>query len=307
MPEPQQDAPATPRPTPLLWKRVRAWALIFLIYSVVLGLAYGGVHFLLHAFRPGVFLGDRIYYTAVAFGMLTIPARTFWVMLGTRLSTGRWTKTPQERRERVAQCVAQSAAKRTTTSSRVAQPSLWTWLIYGLKWANYTAREPETPTARRFAARAVLLLGLLGYLAACLLPLIGVGAAFADNTRTATMLFLALAVLFALLPWWLTRSLLRYRSMHPFMRTQPEELEEIGARHTQWHIQENQKPLRSKIISTATILALYGYWWVRATVYRSHHANDSWVTPALWTPFAIYGIFVQFRKPKLSQSQTTTQ
>jgi len=293
-----------PRPMPLLSKRVRVWALFLMICSVVLGLAYGGIRFLVHALRPGAFLGDRIYDAAIALGLLAFPARIFWVILGTRLSTGRWTRTPQERRERVAQC----AAKRTTTRSRVAQPSLWTWLIYGLKWANYTARESETPTARRFAARAVLLLGLMGYLAACLLPLICIGAAFADdNTRTATVLFFAMAALCTLLPWWLTRSLLRYRSTHPFMRTRPEELEEIGAQHKQWHIQENQKPLRSKIISTATILAIYGYWWARATVYHSHHANDSWVTPALWTPFAIYGIFVQFRKPKPSQTPTTTQ
>jgi hypothetical protein len=283
---------------------VRVWALFLLVCSVVLGLTYGGIRFLVHAFRPGAFLGDRIYDAAIALSLLAIPARIFWTMLGTRLSTGRWTKTPQERRERMTQC----AAKRTMTRSRVAQPSWWTWLIYGLKWANYTAREPETPRARLFAARAVLLLGLLGYLATCLLPLIGIEAAFADdNTRAATMFFLALAVVFALLPSWLTRSLLHYRSTHPSMRTQREELEEISAQHTQWHIQENQKPVRSKIISTAMILAIYGYWWARATVYHSHHPHDSWVTPAMWTPFAVYGIFVQFRKPKVSQAQATAQ
>jgi len=304
MPDEPIDQPTTSRPKAALWKRARAWALILLICSVVLGLACGGFYFLLHAFRPGVFLGDRIYDTAIALGLFAVPARIFWTSLGTRLSTGRWTRTPQERRERVAQC----AAKRSTTRPRVAQPSWWTWLVYSLKWANYTAREPEISRARLFAARAVLLLGLLGYLATCLFPLVCVGAAFADdNTRTATVLFLAMAALCALLPWWLTRSLLRYRSTHPFMRTQPEELEEIGARHTQWHIQENQKPLRSKIISTVTILAAYGYWWVRATSYRSHHANDSRITPAMWTPFMIYGIFVQFRKPKLSQPQATAQ
>ena len=308
MPDEPQEAPATPRPTPPLSKRVRVWALFLLICSVVLGLAYGGIRFLVHAFRPGTFLDDRIYDVAVACGLLAPAACIFWAMLGTRLSTGRWTQTPQERRERVAQRVAQPAAKRTTTGPRVAQPSWWTWLIYSLKWANYTAREPEVPTTRRFAARAVLLLGLLGYLAACLLPLIGVGAAFADdNTRTATVGFLVIAVLFAILPWWLTRSLLRYRSTHPFMRTQPEELQEISSQHTQWHIQENQKPLRSKILSTATIVALCGYWWLRVTVYHPHHPHESWLTPVMWTPFAIYGIYVQFRKPKVSQTQTTAQ
>ena len=304
MPDEPIDQPATSRPKAPLWKRARAWALILLIYSVVLGLAYGGIRFLLHAFRPGVFLGDRIYDTAVALGMLTIPARIFWVMLGTRLSTGRWTRTPQERRERVAQC----ATKRSTTRPRVAQPSWWTWLIYSLKWANYTAREPEISRARLFAARAVLLLGLLGYLATCLFPLVCVVAAFADdNTRSATIFFLAMAVFFAIIPWGFTRSLLRYRSTHPFMRTQPEELGEISVEHTQWHKQENQKPLRAKIISTATILALCGYWWSRVTIYHSHHPHESWITPAMWTPFAVYGIFVQFRKPKLSQPRATAQ
>ena len=298
------DLPAAPRPKAALSKRVRVWALFLLIYSVVLGLAYGGIRFLVHAFRPSAFLGDRIYDVAIACGLLALPARIFWTMLGTRLSTGRWTRTPQERRERMSQC----AAKRTSTGPRIAQPSLWTWLMYCLKWANYTAREPETPTGRRFAARVVLLVGLLGYLAACLLPLIGVGAAFADdNTRTATVGFFVLAGLFALLPWWLTRSLLRYRSTHPFMRTQPEELGEITYRHTQWHIQENQKPLRSKIISTVTILTIYAYWWLRATFYHSHHPHETWITPAMWTPLTIYGIYVQYRKPKIPQSQTTTQ
>ncbi len=304
MPDEPVDLPATPRPKAALSRRARVWALFLLVCSVVLGLTYGGIHFLFRTFQHSAFLDDRIYDAVVAFGLLAIPARIFWTMLGTRLSTGRWTKTPQERRERVAQC----ATKSSTTRSRVAQPSLWTWLIYSLKWANYTAREPEIPPARRYAARAVLLLGLLGYLAACLLPLIGIGASLADdNTRTATAIFLGITALLALIPWWLTRSLLRYRSTHPFMRTQPEELGEISARHTQWHIQENQKPLRSKIISTAMILAAYGYWWIRVTVYHSHHSNESWVTPALWTPFTIYGIYVQFRRPKVSQAQTTLQ
>jgi hypothetical protein len=301
MPDEPIDQPATLRPKVALSGRTKVWALFLLICSVVLGLAYGGIRFLAHAFRPGAFLGDRVYDVAIACGLLAFPARIFWTMLGTRLSTGRWTKTSQER-------VAQCATKRTATGSRVAQPSWWTWLIYSLKWANYTARELETPPTRRFAARAVLLVGLLGYLVACLLPLIGIGASLADdNTRTATAIFLVITALLALIPWWLTRSLLRYRSTHPFMRTQPEELGEISTRHTQWHIQENQKPLRSKIISTAMILAAYGYWWIRVTVYHSHHPNESWVTPALWTPFTIYGIYVQFRKPKVSQTQTTSQ
>ena len=295
MEETPQEAPATARPKPPLWKRVRGWALILAIYSVVLGLAYGGIHFLLRAFQSGSLLDDRIYDAILATAMLALPARIFWVMLGTRLSTGRWTKPPQERRQRVAQC----AAKR----SGVTQPSGWAWAIHWFKWANFKARQAETAPIQRLAARALLLLGLLGYLVACLFPLICVGAAFADdNTRVATVVFLAMAPLFAIIPWMLTRSLLRYRSTHPFMRTQPEELGEIGARHTQWHIQESQKPLKTKIITTVLTVAGLGFWWLRATVFHAHHPHESWTTPAMYTPFALYAVLIQFRKPKVLQA-----
>ncbi len=295
MEEMLQESSATARPKPPLTRRLRVWCLFLVICGSVLCLTYGGVHFLLRMFQPHAFLDDRIYDAFLAFALLAIPARIFWVMLGTRLSTGRWTKSPQERRQRVAQC----ATKRTG----VVRPSGWTWTVYCLKWANFTSREPETPATRKLVARAVLLLGLLGYVAACLFPLVAVGAAFADdNTRTETAGFLVIAVLLALIPWWLTRSLFRYRNTHPFMRTQPEELEEIRARHTQWHIQESRKPLRDKIIATVTTLAVFTFWWLRAMVFHPNRHHDSWVTPAIYTPFAFYAVLIQFRKPRTSSS-----
>jgi len=300
MEETSQDGTATPGPKPPLSRRVRAWSLVVLICGVVLGLAYGGIHFLLRAFQRSAFLDDRIYDAVLAIVLLAVPARIFWTMLGTRLSTGRWTKTPQQRRQRVAQC----AAKRPG----VVRPSGWTWTIYCFKWANFTARQPETPVASWFVARAVLLLGLLGYIAACLLPLVAVGAAFADdNTRVATAVFLLMAPLIAILPWWLTRSLLKYKRTHPFMQTQPQELEAIRAQHTHWRIQESRKPLRAKIITTAVTLAVPLFWWLRSTIFHSHHHNDSWITAAMYTPFALYAVFVQFHKPKVSEPHATTQ
>ena len=294
MAETAQDASATPQPTPLPSRRIRVRALFILICSVVLGLTYGGIHFLLRAVRPHAFLDDRLYDTAIALAFLIFPARIFWVMLGTRLSTGRWTKTPEQRRQNMAQW----AAKRAATPRTVTRPSGWSLMIYWLKWANYNAREPQTPPGRRLAARALLLLGLLGYVAACLFPLVCVGAAFADdNTHTATVFFLVMAAFFVLIPWSLTRSLLRYRSKHPFMRTQPEELGELGAQHTQWWMQESQKPLRAKLIASLAAFALPGFWWLRLTVFHGHHPHDSWVTPLMYTPFALYAVIMQFRKP----------
>lgn len=295
MPQDGFEASATQRPKPPLSRRVRGWSLILLICGGVLGLTYGGFHFLLRTFQPHASLDDRIYDAFLAFALLALPARVFWVMLGTRLSTGRWTKSPQERRQRAAQC----AAKRPGT----ARPSAWTLTLYCLKWANFTARQPEFPPGRRLTARAVLLLALLGYIAACLFPLIGVGAALDDsNTRVATAIFSLMALLSAILPWWLTRSLLRYKRTHPFMQTPPEELEQIRARHTQWHIQESRKPLRDKIIATVTTLAIFTFWWLRATVLHPNRHHDSWITPAIYTPFALYTVLIQFRKPKVSSS-----
>jgi hypothetical protein len=300
MPDELIEQPATPRAKAPLSKRVRAWSLILLICGGVLGLVYGGFHFLLRTFQPHASLDDRIYDAFLAFALLAIPARIFWVALGTRLSTGRWTKSPQERRQRAAQC----AAKRPGT----VRPSAWTWTVYCLKWANFTARQPEFPAGRRLAARGVLLLALLGYIAACLLPLVGVGAALDDdNTRVATAVFSLTALLIAILPWWLTRSLLRYKRTHPFMQTPPEELEQIRARHTQWHIQESRKPLRDKIIATVITLAVLTFWWLRATVFHPNRYHDSWITPAIYTPFALYAVLIQFRKPKASEPQATAQ
>jgi hypothetical protein len=50
---------------------------------------------------------------------------------------------------------------------------------------------------------------------------------------------------------------------------------------------------------------VYALWWFRVTVHHAQHPHESWVTPAMATPFFLYSIWVQFRKPKTPPQPAT--
>jgi hypothetical protein len=83
------------------------------------------------------------------------------------------------------------------------------------------------------------------------------------------------------------------------------DLDELRAQRSAWAARERQKPLRSKLIGTAVMVAVYALWWMRVTVHHAQHPHESWVTPAICTPALIYSIWVQFRRPKSAPATET--
>jgi hypothetical protein len=153
----------------------------------------------------------------------------------------------------------------------------------------------------------VLVAYTLAVLGVAAFGVIAIGAAFADdNTHTATLLFIALGLAALIWPGMVAWKLVRGLRAGKVGATR-EELDALRARRTAYHVRENQKPLRSKLISTAVAGGVYALWWFRVTVHHAQHPHESWVTPAMATPFFLYSIWVQFRKPKTAPPQPATE
>ncbi len=175
-------------------------------------------------------------------------------------------------------------------------------LSYAVKWASYTAFQPDCTTAQRTGAWLVLAAYALVVLGVAAIGVICFGASGADdNTHTATLLFIALGVVVLIWPGMVVRRLIRGVRAGSVGTTR-EELDELRARQNAWRARESAKPLRTKLMNTAVAAGIYVFWWLRVTVYRSHHPHESWVTPAMATPFFLYSIWVQFRPAKSAPS-----
>lgn len=278
-----------------LWRRVRAWAVICALYAALLGMAAASIWPLRFALRSGVALDDRLMHLLWAGGLLTPLGFVVRYFVRVRLKTGTWRGTAeqrkQEREQRLARCSG-GGAKIGCANNRNDM------FAYVVKWASYAAFHPKCTIAQRCAAWTVLV--AYGLVVACVagLGVICFGAAFADdNTHTQSALFLALGVAVLVWPclvvWRLIRGLRAGQ-----VGTTREELDGLRARRTAWHVRENQKPLRTKLLTTAFSVVIYGLWWFRVTVHHAQHPHESWVTPAMFTPALIYSIWVQFRGPK---------
>jgi len=295
------DPLGIPKPKPPMWKRVRAWTIIALLYAIIFGMAYAAIPLLRSAFHPGVASDDRLLHLLWA-GFLLLPvgfmARYF---VRIRLKTGKWRGTPeqrqQERQERVARC-STVGGKRACAANRNSL------LSYVIKWASFAAFQPSSTPWQRTAAWLVLILYALTVLAVAAIAVICFGAAFADgNTLTATVVCIGLGLLALIWPVVVVTRLVRGIRNGKVGSTR-EELDELRAQRSAWEARENQKPLRNKIIGTSILVAIYAFYWLRVTLHHAQHPHESWVTPAIGTPGLIYLIWVQFRRPGNAPSQS---
>jgi len=282
----------TPKCKAPLGKRVRAWTIIVALYGVFLGMAAGAVPLLRTAFRPGVALDDRLMHLVWA-GCLLLPlGLVVRYFVRVRLKTGRWRGTPeqrkQDREQRLARCTT-SGGKRVC-AARQSSPN-----AYAIKWASCSAFDPTCTPWQRTGAWLVLVLYTLAVLTVAVFGLMCFGAGFADdNTLNQSLLWIGLGM--ASLIWPVVVAVKLVRGIRDGqVGTTREELDELRAQRIEWRMRESQKPLRSRLVGTAATVAVYALWWMRAA---SHHAHESWVTPAMAAPWVIYAIWVQFRRPK---------
>jgi hypothetical protein len=292
---PTLDPTGAPKCQPPLWKRVRAWAIIVLVYAVILGMAAAAVQPLRSVFRPGTALDERLMHLLWAASLLAplgFVARYFVRM---RLKTGRWRGTPEQRQQDRQQRLARCA---TRNGKRVCAANQTSPLTYAVKWASCSAFDPTCTPWQRTAAWLVLAGYTVVLLAMAAFGVVSFGAACDNgNTITATLLMLAIGVAALLWPgvvaWRLVRGIGAGK-----VGTTREELDEFRAQRSEWRMRESQKPLRTKLLSAAFVVVVYGLWWMRVTVHHAQHPHESWVSPAMYAPFAIYGIWAQFRAPK---------
>jgi hypothetical protein len=286
------DPTGATKPKAPLWKRVRAYTIIVALYAAILGMAAAAVPLLRSVFRPGTPLEERgldLVYGVFLLLPLGFVLRYF---LRLRLKTGRWRRTPeyikQERAERRAKC----------TPATGCAPGKNTWVSYIVKWATFAAMDKTSSAAQRLAGWGVLTLYALGMLAMVAVGLICFAMAFAGNNSiglTLTFVGFGIAVLFV--PGLAVVKLVRGIGAGKLGATR-EDLEQLRAERTMQHQREWQKPLRSKIGSTAISCAILAFMWIRAAILHAKHTHANWVAPAMWTPALLYSIWLQFRRPK---------
>jgi hypothetical protein len=277
------------------------WAVIAAIYGIILGMAVGAIPLLRSVFRPGVATDDRLTHLFWAVGLLAPLAYMIRYFIRVRLKTGRWRGTQEQRQQEKEQRLAKCSVNRAKRGGAANQNALFSYVV---KWASYTAFQPTSTTAQRTAAWLVLVAYTLAVLGVFAIGLICFGAsADNSNTLTATLLFIALGIAVLIWPGLVLRRLIRGVRAGQ-VGTTGEELDELRAQQAAWRMRESTKPLRTKLINTAVAAAIYAFWWLRVTVYHAHHPRESWVTPALATPFFLYSIWIQFRKPKSAPTAT---
>ena len=296
MPEQPENPITEPKPKAPLWKRVRAWTVILGLYAVILGMAGFGVTLIRSNFRSGKALDDRLFLLLGGAALLIPLVRVAWVYLRSKWIKGRWLMTKQESAQLLSQCSARRF--------RASEIPPWSWIRFGVNWANYSAMEPKNPLWKR-ALGWTLLIAFV----ALMLLLTGFGVIFTvagfATIASGGLVIIGFGALLFVVPIQATWSCIRRIRTMGSLRTPQEELRQMGVQTTEWQDRETQKPLRSKVVSTVIIAAILSGWWVRVTLHHPQHPHETWFNPALWTLFAIYAIRVQFRKPKNSPPQTS--
>ena len=299
---PTLDPMGVAKPKRPLGKRVRAWTVLVLFYVIVLGMAAGAVPLLRSVFRPGSALDDRLMHLLWAAMLLAPLAYMVRYFVRVRLKTGSWRGTPEQRQQDRAQRLAKCSSDGTRRGTRAANQN--SPLTYAVKWASYAAFAPESTPWQRAAAWLVLAGYTATLLAIAAFGVICIGAAFDNNPITATLMMLALAVAALLWPavvaWRLVRGIRAGK-----VGTTREELDELRAQRSAWAMRESQKPLRSKVLTTVFGLLVF----VALTLHTKHrgtHSHESWVAAAItYAPILVYGIWMQFRRPKSSPPQAS--
>lgn len=275
-----------------LRKPVLAWASVFFLYAVTLGMAGFAITLIRHSFRSGIPFDDRVYLLTGAAVLLAFPVRVAWVYIRSKWTSGHWLMTKEESARMRSHCSTQRIG--------VTQTPPWSWIWFALNWANYSAREPNTSLWRRALGWALLAAFAAVIFAAAGLGIIFIGAGL-DSIHSGGLVIVGIGAILLLIPiltaWF---CILRKRRTGS-LRSHQEDLQQMGVQQTEWQTKESQKPLKSKIVSTVIIVIILGGWWMRETLNYSRHSHADWVNPGLWTLFGIYAIWIQFRKPKGSQ------
>jgi ABC-type multidrug transport system fused ATPase/permease subunit len=291
MPEQPENPFSEPRPAAPLWKRVRALALIVFLYAITVAMAGAAIALIIRIFRPGTPPEDRLTFLMIAPALLVIPGGVAWKYLRTKWTTGRWFMT----REKSAQVLVQCSTQKF--SSTQAPP--WGWILFAVHWANYAARDPDAPLAKRVLGWTMLVLVIAALLGVTGLGVIFIGAGI-DTIHSVGPIMVIVGALILLFPALAARSLRRRVRSTGSWRTSQDELGQMVAQRNEWRIRENRKSLRAKIISTVITVAIITVWWMREAMRHARHEHYDWFNPTLWTVFAIYAIWIQFRKPKSS-------
>jgi hypothetical protein len=301
MPEQPESPAACAMPKPSLRRRIRAWALVLVVFGIPLGMVSFAVTLIRSALRTGTPLDGRVFRFLGAAALLYVPAKVVWVYIQRRWTTGRWTMTTQAR----AQAMQERVQRITQCSTRrvgATRTPPWSWVLFAVKWANYSALEPAVPLWQRSVGWMLLgiavavLLGLTGFGVICL------GAGF-GTIGSGGLPIVGIGVLMFVFPGQAVWFCIRRKRESGSIRVSREELLQMRAQSTAWRTIERQKPLRSKIITSAVLVAILCGWWIRVALRHSQKAHDSWFGPGLWTLIAIYVSWDQFRKPKSAAPQ----
>lgn len=276
------------------WRRVRAWAMVCILYGFVLALAAASFVVLRHAFVHGLDITDRLYRLVGAVLLLAFPALIARQFIRTKQTTGRWLGTPAQSEQRVALCAM-------CPQRRIA-PQQRSLLLFGLLWANISLRDRQSPITKRLLAALILSVYAAFLVATCALSVILIGAGIATFASFGWMMILFGLILLIIPAQFIAATVHRYRS-HGDLRSSQDDLAGILAARSLWSRQQRQQSLRSRLISTAVFLAVLTIFWLRVTVYHSRHPHESWVTPLFWTLFGLYLIWNQFRRPKSSPAK----
>jgi hypothetical protein len=296
MPEQSEDLIVAAKPKAPLWKRVRAWTIILGLYAATLAMVVFAVTLVQHSFRSGTAIEDRLCLLLGAGMLLVLPVRVAWVYICSKWITGRWLVTKQKRDQTFSQC--------STRRLVASQTPPWSWLRFAANWANYSAMESSLPLWQCVLGWTLLVAFAALLLFVIALGVIMMGAGIA-TIHTGGLVMVGFGALVLLIPGQVAWSYIgRYRTTGS-IRTTQDELRQMSAQITEWRAREWRKPLRTKILSMVVITAIFSVWWIRVALRHSRHAHESWFNPALWTLFAIYAMWIQFRKPKALQSQTS--
>jgi len=276
--------PGMPQPMVPLWRRVRAWTLLLAILAIPVGMAMGGGFWVRRALRPGSPWEDTIYYLLIGVVSFAPLGFVVWTIVRTKIKTGRWAVSAEVRIQRAGQCSTQGCAAKQSS-----------WSNYAVKWASCTAMDRDCPPWQRAAAWAVLAVYMLAMLGMTAIGVICFGMGIA--TLPGGWLFAGLGVAVLLVPGLALRRLIRGILTGKVGATR-EDVDQIRGQRAERRAREWQKPLQSKIGTTAFLLVMCGLFWARATLHRGQHPHETWVTPAMFTPCVVYAVWVQFRRPK---------
>ena len=160
------------------------------------------------------------------------------------------------------------------------------WVTYGINWG---ATSSDGPYAAGAVEEGGGLGGAGGYAAGLLAVIafgvICIGAAFADdNTLGQSLLFIGLGMVVLAFPAVMVWRLVRGSAKASVGATR-EDVEQLQAQRVAWRTREWQKPLRNKLVSAGFLVLVYGLLWIRATWHHAQHPHQSWVTPAMYTPW----------------------